>query len=73
MGEVGVDGTEHGLHPGLGDRGLAADDRPLSAAALRQGFSETVIASGFVEPTAMAVSPDGRIFVAQQGGVVRVV
>ena len=44
-----------------------------SAATLRQGFSETVIASGLVDPTAMAVSTDGRIFVAQQGGVVRVV
>ena len=45
----------------------------LSAATLRPGFSETVVVSGLVDPTAMAVSFDGRIFVAQQGGVVRVI
>ena len=44
-----------------------------SAATLRPGFSETVVVSGLVAPTAMVVTPDGRIFVALQGGAVRVV
>jgi glucose/arabinose dehydrogenase len=37
------------------------------------GFTESVFASGLVQPTAMAVAPDGRIFVAQKGGALRVV
>ena len=45
----------------------------LAAATLRPGFTETVVVSGLVDPTAMAVSIDGRIFVAQQGGAVRVI
>jgi glucose/arabinose dehydrogenase len=54
---------------------LAAVSLPAAAtaAALRPGFSETVIASGLADPSAMAVAPDGRIFVALQGGAVRVI
>ena len=37
-----------------------------SAAALPAGFSETRIATGLASPTAMAVAPDGRIFVAEK-------
>ena len=44
-----------------------------SAATLRAGFQETVIAAGLSNPTAMALAPDGRVFVTQQGGAVRVV
>ena len=43
------------------------------AATLPTGFSETRVATGLESPTAMAVAPDGRIFVAQQGGSLRVV
>ncbi|MFL6247223.1 MAG: PQQ-dependent sugar dehydrogenase [Thermoanaerobaculia bacterium] len=43
-----------------------------SAATLPAGFSETVI-SGLSNPTAMAMAPDGRIFVCQQGGALRVI
>jgi glucose/arabinose dehydrogenase len=43
------------------------------AATLPSGFSETRVATGLVSPTAMAVAPDGRIFVAQKGGALRVV
>ena len=49
---------------------------PLSnagAATLPSGFSETRIASGLASPTAMAIAPDGRIFVAEKGGTLRVV
>ena len=43
-----------------------------SAATLPAGFTETSVA-GLSSPTAMAVSPDGRIFVCQQGGKLRVI
>ena len=42
------------------------------AATLPTGFSETPI-SGLTSPTAMAFSPDGRLFVCQQGGQLRVI
>jgi glucose/arabinose dehydrogenase len=45
----------------------------LGAATLPAGFTETQVASGINNPTAMAIAPDGRIFVAQQGGRLRVV
>jgi glucose/arabinose dehydrogenase len=44
-----------------------------SAATLPGGFTETQVASGLASPTAMAVAPDGRIFVAEQGGKLRVI
>ncbi len=40
---------------------------------LPPGFSETVVASGLVDPTAMAFAPDGRLFVAQQTGQLRII
>lgn len=45
----------------------------LSAATFPAGFSETQVASGLSNPTSMAFAPDGRVFVTQQGGAVRVV
>jgi glucose/arabinose dehydrogenase len=44
-----------------------------AAAGLRAGFTETTIASGLANPTAMAFAPDGRVFVCQQGGQLRVI
>ena len=46
---------------------------PVAAATVRSGFTETTIASGLASPTAMAFVPDGRIFICQQGGQLRVV
>ncbi len=43
------------------------------AATLPAGFSETRVATGLLSPTAMAIAPDGRIFVAQKEGALRVV
>ena len=40
---------------------------------LPTGFAESLVAEGFDSPTAMAVAPDGRIFVAEQAGALRVV
>lgn len=47
--------------------------RTMFAAVLRAGFSESVVDDGLDEPTAMAFAPDGRIFVTEQGGAVRVI
>ena len=44
----------------------------LVGATLPAGFTE-VSYSGLSSPTAMAVSPDGRIFVCEQGGKLRVI
>jgi glucose/arabinose dehydrogenase len=46
---------------------------PVHAATLPSGFSETRVATGLASPTAMAFAPDGRLFVAQQGGALRVI
>ncbi len=44
-----------------------------SAATLPSGFSESVVASGIASPTAMDFAPDGRLFVCQQNGQLRVI
>jgi glucose/arabinose dehydrogenase len=44
-----------------------------SVAELPEGFSEKVVATGLTGATAMAVAPDGRAFVCEQTGALRVV
>ena len=44
-----------------------------NAATVPTGFTDAVVASGLNNPTAMALAPDGRIFVCQQGGALRVI
>ena len=44
----------------------------MNAATLPPGFTETSI-SGLSNPTAIEIAPDGRIFVCQQGGSLRVI
>jgi glucose/arabinose dehydrogenase len=69
-------GTDHGpRHPAavlliLWLFALAASS---GAATLPTGFTETLVANGLSNPTAFAFAPDGRIFVAQQGGQLRVI
>jgi len=46
---------------------------PVLAATLPANFVETQFASGLSSATAMAFAPDGRLFVCQQGGQLRVV
>ena len=43
------------------------------AATLPAGFTETRVATGLSNPTAMAFAPDGRLFVCLQGGQLRVI
>ncbi|HEX7175225.1 MAG TPA: PQQ-dependent sugar dehydrogenase [Pyrinomonadaceae bacterium] len=45
----------------------------VAAATLPSGFTETQVAGGLSSPTAMAFAPDGRLFVCQQGGQLRVI
>jgi glucose/arabinose dehydrogenase len=45
----------------------------VRAATLPAGFSENQIATGLTDATAMAIAPDGRIFVCMQNGQLRVV
>ena len=47
--------------------------QPAEAATVPSGFAETQVATGLAAPTAMAFSPDGRLFVAEQGGRLRVI
>ncbi len=48
-------------------------DARLTPTALPAGFSESLLAGGLTAPTALAVAPDGRAFVAEQTGGLRVV
>ena len=52
---------------------LALLPLPASAASLPAGFTESRIATGISNPTAMAFAPDGRLFVCEQGGRLRVI
>ncbi|HWM93306.1 MAG TPA: PQQ-dependent sugar dehydrogenase [Thermoanaerobaculia bacterium] len=52
---------------------LALVSLPSPAATLPAGFTETQIAKGIIRPTAMTLAPDGRIFVCEQTGALRVI
>ncbi len=43
------------------------------AATVPAGFTDSLVAAGLTNPTAMALAPDGRIFVCQQNGALRVI
>ena len=43
------------------------------ALTLPAGFGDSTVATGISSPTAMAIAPDGRIFVCQQSGALRVI
>jgi glucose/arabinose dehydrogenase len=47
--------------------------RILHAATVPAGFTDSLVAAGLTNPTAMAFAPDGRIFVCEQGGALRVI
>jgi glucose/arabinose dehydrogenase len=46
---------------------------PARAATVPPGFTDSTVASGLASPTAMEIAPDGRIFVSQQAGALRVI
>jgi glucose/arabinose dehydrogenase len=49
------------------------EERTVPAAVLPAGFVETPFATGLNQPTAMEFAPDGRLFVAEKGGSLRVI
>jgi glucose/arabinose dehydrogenase len=50
--------------------GSAAE--PVAAASLPPGFQEEIVFSGLTQPTALRFSPDGRVFVAEKSGIIKV-
>jgi glucose/arabinose dehydrogenase len=46
--------------------------QPAAAASLPPGFQEEIVFSGLTEPTAVRFSPDGRVFVAEKSGLIKV-
>jgi len=52
---------------------LLSEKTAYSATTVPTGFSDSPLVSGLSRPTAMAFAPDGRLFVAEQGGKLRVV
>ncbi len=51
---------------------LGAITHTVQAATLQAGFSESIVFSGLTYPTAVRFSPDGRVFVAEKSGLVKV-
>lgn len=51
--------------------GEPLEDRAVPA-VLPTGFTESAVASGLTNPTAMEFSPEGRLFVAEQAGTLEV-
>jgi glucose/arabinose dehydrogenase/PKD repeat protein len=45
---------------------------PAAAVSLPTGFQEQIVFSGLTEPTALRFAPDGRVFVAEKSGVIKV-
>lgn len=51
------------------DRGYVAPARVAGAAG---GFTESIVLSGLTYPTVVRFSPDGRVFVAEKSGIIKV-
>ena len=45
---------------------------PLATATTLPGFEEEIVFSGLTQPTALQFSPDGRVFVAEKSGIIKV-
>src|SRR5689334_7211334 len=50
-----------------------ASVRIANGATVPSGFTDSVVAAGLTDPTSMALAPDGRIFVCEQRGTLRVI
>ncbi|WP_238007679.1 PQQ-dependent sugar dehydrogenase [Dactylosporangium sp. AC04546] len=51
---------------------FTAPPTATAATTLPTGFSEQVVLSGLNHPTKLVFSPDGRVFVAEKGGTIKV-
>ena len=49
-----------------------AGPSPAGASTLPSGFRDSVVLSGLANPTVLQFAPDGRIFVGQKNGVIKV-
>ncbi len=58
---------------GSGGDQLFGDFAQSGQALVPAGFSDSLVASGISSPTAMQFAPDGRLFVCQKGGALRVI
>ncbi|HXF56088.1 MAG TPA: PQQ-dependent sugar dehydrogenase, partial [Actinomycetota bacterium] len=67
-GRAGADGLL-----GSGSRLATTASAPLANPSLPPGFSVELVAGGFSVPTSFAFLPDGRMLVAEQSGIVRIV
>lgn len=61
------------LAASCGDERAEDLGRVREAASVPSGFADEIVASGIASPTAMAFAPDGRLFVCQQNGQLRVI
>ncbi|MGH2475769.1 MAG: PQQ-dependent sugar dehydrogenase, partial [Candidatus Limnocylindrales bacterium] len=51
---------------------VAGAPEPAAAASLPPGFQEEIVFAGLTQPTAVRFSPDGRVFVAEKSGLIKV-
>jgi glucose/arabinose dehydrogenase len=56
----------------LAASGLVAFAAPAPASTVLSGFSDQVVLSGLTNPTAVRFASDGRVFVAEKGGRIKV-
>ena len=45
---------------------------PAAAVTVPPGFQQQTVISGLTEPTTVRFSPDGRVFVAEKSGIIKV-
>ena len=53
--------------------GLSDAETSTQDVTVPSGFTDSVLVNGLVNPTAMEFAPDGRLFVCEQGGSLRVI
>lgn len=53
--------------------GMASMGEPAHAATFPAGFTFSKYAEGLLVPTSMTFAPDGRLFVAEQSGAIRII
>lgn len=51
---------------------MATTAPTVAAASVPSGFSDNVVFSGLDNPTSVRFSPDGRVFVAEKNGMLKV-
>jgi glucose/arabinose dehydrogenase/PKD repeat protein len=51
---------------------MQTEPGPAGASTLPSGFRDSVVLSGLTNPTVLQFAPDGRIFVGQKNGVIKV-